>query len=145
MLIEQSRGAEPAVSALGEGLALFLWRGPGRPVGVRRLASIATGLETGPELELPIDSVTPVAAVAGPNHNGRPTAWVASLGGPDPRHPRAIIYHFASETGARGRFLEVGRNVVESSFARRRWPCSGARTRDRFRGESTFRRRTVVC
>jgi hypothetical protein len=117
--IEQSNGADPSLSALGDGLALFLWRGPGRPVGVRRLAPTATGLETGPELELPIDSVVPVAAVAGPKRGLLPTVWVASIGGPDPHHPRAVIHHYASEGGGRARFLEVGSNVVDGSFARR--------------------------
>ncbi len=118
--IEQSNGAEPSLSALGDGLALFLWRGPGRPVGIRRLAPTVAGLETGPELELAIDSAVPVAAVAGPSRGGRPTVWVASIGGRDPRHPRAIIYHYASEGGGHARFLEVGRNLVDGSFARRR-------------------------
>ncbi len=117
--IEQSKGADPSLSALGDGLALFLWRGPGRPVGVRRLAPTATGLETGPELELAINSIVPVAAVAGPKRGLLPTVWVASIGGPDPRRPRAVIHHFVSEGGGRARFLEVGSNVVDGSFARR--------------------------
>ncbi len=117
--IEQSNGATPSLSTLGDGLALFLWREPGRPVGVRRLAPTATGLEMGPELELPIDSVVPVAAAAGPKRGLLPTVWVASIGGPDPQHPRAVIHHYASEGGGRARFLEVGSNVVDGSFARR--------------------------
>ncbi len=117
--IEQSNGAEPSLSAVGDGLALFLWRGPGRPVGVRRLAPTIAGLETGPELELPIDSVAPVAAAAGPNRGGRPTVWVASIGGPEPRQPRVTVHHYVSEGGGRARFLEIGRNLVDGSFARR--------------------------
>ena len=42
--VEQSDGAAPTLSALGDGLALFLWRGPGRPVGVRRLRPRRPGL-----------------------------------------------------------------------------------------------------
>ncbi len=142
MPIEQSDGADPSLSALGDGLALFLWRGPGRPVGVRRLAPTATGLETGPELELPIDSVVPVAAAAGPNRGGLPTVWVASIGGPDPRHPRVSVHHYVSEGGGRARFLEIG-----SERGRRPrspaadWPCSGdPNTGSMPRGESTFSR-----
>ena len=118
--IEQSNGAEPTLSALGDGLALFLWRGPRRPVGVRRLAPTIAGLEPGPELELPIDSVAPVAAAAGPKSGGHPTVWVASIGGPDPRNPRVTIHHYVSEGGGRAPFREIGRNVVDGSFARRR-------------------------
>ncbi len=138
--IEQSNGAEPALSALGDGLALFLWRGPGRAVGVRRLAPTPTGLETGPELELAINSIVPVAAVAGPKRGLLPTVWVASIGGPDPRHPRAVIHHYASDGGGRARFLEVGQNVVESSFARRRLDLLWRPNTGSIWGESTFSR-----
>ena len=133
-------GRTPHFPPLAMAWPSFCGAGPGRPVGVRRLAPTATGLETGPELELPIDSVVPVAAVAGPNRGGRPTVWVASIGGPDPRHPRAVIHHYVSEGGGRARFLEVGRNVVDGSFARRRLALLWRPNTGSMRGESTFSR-----
>ena len=143
--VEQSNGADPSLCALGDGLALFLWRGPGRPVGVRRLAPTATGLEMGPELELPIDSVVPVAAVAGPkrwlhpdglgrvNRRTRPTS---SPGGNSPlrlrgRRPRRGF-------SRSGRTWSTAPSPVPFGPPLRA-PNTGSR-----RGESTFSRADVT-
>ena len=124
--IEQSNRADPSLSTLGDGLALFLWRRAG-PAGRRApTAPQATGLEMGPELELPIDSVVPVAAVAGPKRGLLPTVWVASIGGPDPHHPRAVIHHYASEGGGRAGFSRSGRTWSTARSPGALWPSSGA-------------------
>ena len=108
------------------------------------LAPTLAGLETGPELEAPIDSVAPVAAAAGPNRGGRPTVWVASISGPDPAIPgdcpplrlRGRRPRGSSKSSEARRRLLRPRRLALPSAARARTRCHGANL--------PFRGRTVL-
>ena len=61
--VAESRGAEPTLTSFAGELALFLWRGPNRPFGLRMARLRGRQPEFGREEESGFSSLVPVAAV----------------------------------------------------------------------------------
>ncbi len=100
--VAESRGAEPTLTSFAGELALFLWRGPNRPFGLRMARLRGRQPEFGREEESGFSSLVPVAAVeARERKEPDLCVGVTEPVGPDGR-PRTIVGRFSATPTADG-------------------------------------------
>jgi hypothetical protein len=116
--VPESQGCTPTLTAVAGRLALWLWRGADQAVGLRLIGVAGKSLEFGPEESSALRSVVPVASVAGAEHSGTHSLWMARLESPAPRQAHVIVHRLALEGNARVRLQHTQR--VTGTFSPRR-------------------------
>jgi hypothetical protein len=112
--VAESRGAEPTLTSFAGELALFLWRGPNRPFGLRMARLRGRQPEFGREEESGFSSLVPVAAVEARERNEPDLCvGVTEPVGPDGR-PRTIVGRFRRDSN--GRWRRTQRELVAGNF-----------------------------
>ena len=112
--VAESRGAEPTLTSFAGELALFLWRGPNRPFGLRMARLRGRQPEFGREEESGFSSLVPVAAVEARERNEPDLCvGVTEAVGPDGR-PRTIVGRFRRDSN--GQWRRTQRELVAGNF-----------------------------
>ncbi|MGO9914152.1 MAG: hypothetical protein ACLQIB_05480 [Isosphaeraceae bacterium] len=112
--VAESRGAEPTLTSFAGELALFLWRGPNRPFGLRMARLRGRQPEFGRAEESGFSSLIPVAAVEARERNEPDLCVGVTVPvAPDGR-PRTIVGRFRRDSN--GRWRRTQRELVAGDF-----------------------------
>ncbi|MGV3614217.1 MAG: hypothetical protein ACO1SV_02675 [Fimbriimonas sp.] len=118
-LLPRTAGAFPTVAALGDRLALLLWRSKVTPVELSVLRPTATGLTMGAERPLDIRSDMPVGATAGPVNGPEASIWVGRIQSDGQEHQgRTEVIRYA--VGSNGDAKPAYRTWADGRYARYR-------------------------